>query len=357
MARSFDPLESQLSRLPVLEPDPDREALLLRRCYRVMAGQRADGRCSRLNLRTVAFEALQREHRQPASMSWHHNAIPMADESEDQELRRWFELIRAESQSRSEERSARLAHRLIRSVLPLFVIDERDHLERIGTCVMVRVEAQLFLLTAGHVLADSGGRQLWAISGPKGRTIGLPAGTYVSHNGDAEIDVGVIPLPANALHSFFDGCTPIEESEINESYVVDYGIGKNSIYLIGYPASNSQVRVNHADKTVRQTSFQFTGLAEVEEVYRRESLSVAHHLVVEFANVRSGGQPATPPKLQGVSGGGMFHLVTREADATIRLVAIATEHRRAPELVVGTRIEHFLAVARQLRARESGFDD
>jgi hypothetical protein len=37
----------------------------------------------------------------------------------------------------------------------------------------------------------------------------------------------------------------------------------------------------------------------------------------------------------------MFHLVTRDADATIQLVAIATEHRHAHQLVVGTRIEHF----------------
>lgn len=286
-------------------------------------------------------------------MSCHYEAAPMGDESEDQELRRLIAAIRAESQSRSEERSSRLANRLIRSVLPLFVMDERDHLERIGTCVMVRVDARLFLLTAGHVLADAGTRQLWAISGPRGRTIGLPNGTSVSHDGDTEIDVGVIPLPPNAL-SFFDGCTPIEESEINESYVVDQGIGKNSIYLIGYSASNSQVRVNHADKTVRQTSFQFTGLAEIEEVYRRESLSVLHHLVVEFANVRSGGQPARPPQLQGVSGGGMFHLMTLDTDATIRLVAIATEHRRPEELVIGTRIEHFLRVARQIRPYGSG---
>lgn len=285
-------------------------------------------------------------------MSCHHDAAPMADEFEEQELRRLFESIRAESQSRSEERSTRLAHRLIRSVLPLFVVDERDHLERIGTCVMVRVDSQLFLLTAGHVLTEAGTKQLWAISGPKGRTIGLPSGISVSHDGDTEIDVGVIPLPENALLSFFEGCTPIEESEINEDYVVEHGIGRNSIYLIGYSASNSQVRVNHADKTVCQTSFQFTGLTEIEEVYRRESLSVAHHLVVEFANVRSGGQPATPPQLQGVSGGGMFHLVTRDADATIRLVAIATEHRRAEEIVVGTRIEHFLGVAKQIRPRD-----
>jgi hypothetical protein len=271
----------------------------------------------------------------------------MADEPDEDELRRLFETIRAESLNRSEERSTKLAHRLIRSVLPLFVMDERDHLQRIGTAVLVRVDGRLFLLTAGHVLIDAGEQQLYAISGPKGRTVGLPNGSSVSYDGDTEIDVGVIPLPANAM-SFFDGCTPIEEADINESYVVDHAIAKNSIFLIGYSASNSQVRVNHLDKTVRQTSFQFTGLAEVEEVYQREKLSVAHHLVVEFANVRSGGEPTIPPKLQGVSGGGMFHLVTRDTDATIQLVAIATEHRHAQQLVVGTRIEQFLRLIRQL---------
>jgi len=153
--------------------------------------------------------------------------------------------------------------------------------------------------------------------------------------------------------SFFDDCSPIEAGDINPSYVVDHGLGKNSICLIGHSASNSQVRVNHAEKTVHQISFQFTGLAEVDAIYQRESLSTTHHLIVEFGNVRSEGRPTTPPKLQGVSGGAMFHLVTRDVDATIQLVAIATEHRRAAELVVGTRIEHFLNVARNMRSHHA----
>jgi hypothetical protein len=116
------------------------------------------------------------------------------------------------------------------------------------------------------------------------RLIGLPTGSVVSDDGEAEIDVGVIPLPANAM-SFFDGCTPIEDAGINASYVVDHAIAKNSIFLIGYSASNSQVRVNHADKTVRQTSFQFAGLAEVEEVYQREGL-LSDPLGGRFANIQ-----------------------------------------------------------------------
>lgn len=99
---------------------------------------------------------------------------------DEDELRRLIEAIREESLSRSEERSTNLAHRLMRTVLPLFVMDERDHLKRVGTCLLVRIEGRLFLLTAGHVLNDAGEQQLYAISGPTGRTVGLPKGRTFS---------------------------------------------------------------------------------------------------------------------------------------------------------------------------------
>ena len=170
----------------------------------------------------------------------------------------------------------------------------------------------------------------------------------MTHDGSIELDVGVIPLPRNAM-VVFDGCSPIDESEINESYTVDHSIGRNSIFVMGYSASRSQFRVNHVDKAIKQSSLQFTGLAESQEIYDREAMSSGHHLIVEFGSVRSGAQPAVPPTLQGVSGGGMFHLVTRDVDATVRLVALATEHRRSVELIVGTRIEHFLKLAREMK--------
>jgi hypothetical protein len=46
------------------------------------------------------------------------------------------------------------------------------------------------------------------------------------------------------------------------------------------------VRVNHADKTVHQTSLQFAGLAELDELYRRELRLTAHQLIIEFGNVQ-----------------------------------------------------------------------
>jgi hypothetical protein len=48
----------------------------------------------------------------------------------------------------------------------------------------------------------------------------------------------------------------------------------------------------------------------------------------------------------GVSGGGVFHIsrITFEGP----LVAIATENRRLPRLIVSTRIKHFMLFAREL---------
>jgi hypothetical protein len=61
-----------------------------------------------------------------------------------------------------------------------------------------------------------------------------------------------------------------------------------------------------------------------------------------------GGRRVNPPKLQGGSGGGVFH-ISRETNHGA-LVAIATQNRRNGRLIVGTRIKHFLAMVRELKA-------
>jgi hypothetical protein len=55
------------------------------------------------------------------------------------ELRRLLEDMRAQSQAQSQVRSTRLTARLIQTVWPLFVTDDRDHLVRIGTYLLVRI--------------------------------------------------------------------------------------------------------------------------------------------------------------------------------------------------------------------------
>ena len=106
-------------------------------------------------------------------------------------------------------------------------------------------------------------------------------------------------------------------------------------------------------------SFQFTRLGEPPDTYLKESLDPAAHLLVEFdrENFRFKGQSITGPKVQGVIGGGMFHLADSGAAPTAALVAMATKHRRPSRLIVGTRIEHFMRLARELIITERALFD
>ena len=73
------------------------------------------------------------------------------------------------------------------------------------------------------------------------------------------------------------------------------------------------------------------------------------HILLDFDHkeIRVEGRRAAPPKLQGVSGGGIFHISRKALRG--RLVAIATENRQRSRLIVGTRIKHFLAIVRTLK--------
>jgi hypothetical protein len=84
------------------------------------------------------------------------------------------EILRA-SRHNSAERGRRLAERLAHSVLPLFVKDARRRPDRIGSCVLVRVESRPYAFTAGHVLEAAGSSQLFASPGPKGKLLPLPS--------------------------------------------------------------------------------------------------------------------------------------------------------------------------------------
>lgn len=82
---------------------------------------------------------------------------------------------------------------------------------------------------------------------------------------------------------------------------------------------------------------------------RIEEVSKSDHMLLDFDHkeIRVEGSRANPPKLQGVSGGGIFHVSRKRMQGS--LVAIATQNRRTSRLIVGTRIKHFLVIVRELK--------
>jgi hypothetical protein len=257
--------------------------------------------------------------------------------------------LRGASARKSEARRL-LAERLQESVLPLF-IHRGGQPDRIGSCVLVRSDSDFFAFTAAHVLLDAGSVTLFAPSeGRGGKLLPLPpCNAHLKSSGrDDALDVGVLAFPALHLGSFqrrvFLAGTEIEQDDRLDDQSV-----KSFYFVLGYSASRTQVKVSHAKRRIHQQSFHFaTGPVDAAE-YLQEKISQADHILLDFDHneIMVGGRRENPPKLQGVSGGGIFQ-ISRD---TYRdpLIAIATQNRRRSRLIMGTRIKHVLAVARELK--------
>jgi hypothetical protein len=237
-------------------------------------------------------------------------------------------------------------------VSPLFIADGNGPPDRIGSCVLVRLDSEFFAFTASHVISEAGTARLLAPSGGKGGTL-LPLPPCTAHlwttGGDNDLDVAVLALPSRQLGCFQQRVF-LSGSEIDQDDRPDDQGVASFYFVLGYSASRTQVKMDRVRRRhIDQRSFHCcTGPVSPAE-YLEEELSQADHIALDFDHeeIVIEGRRNTAPKLQGVSGGGIFY-ISRETKHG-PLVAIATQNRRPSRLILGTRIKHFIAIAREMK--------
>jgi len=258
-----------------------------------------------------------------------------------------------EASARESEERRLLAERLQESVVPLFIGDSDGQPDRIGSCVLVRLDSDLFAFSAAHVIREAASARLFAPSeGMGGKLLPLPPCTaHLSSSGNHnDLDVGVLALPARQLGPFqqrvFLGGTEIDQNDLQD----DQGLA-SFYFVLGYSASRTQVKVSKAERHIHQRSFHCSTNPVDAAEYLQEEMSQSDHILLDFDHkeIVIGGTQVNPPKLQGVSGGGVFH-ISRETKLG-PLVGIGTQNRRNSRLIVATRIKHFLAIAREFKAK------
>jgi hypothetical protein len=123
--------------------------------------------------------------------------------------------------------------------------------------------------------------------------------------------------------------------------------------VLGYSASRTQVRISHERRQIEQKSFHCMTSPVAAAEYAREDVPQPDHLLLDFdhKDIVVAKRRVTPPRLQGVSGGGVFHISRDTLQGP--LVAIATRNLRNSRLIVGTRLKHFLSMAREMKATVS----
>jgi hypothetical protein len=260
-----------------------------------------------------------------------------------------------EGAARRAEELRQLAERLQESVLPFFIEDERGRPVRKGSCVLVRLDSDYYAFTAAHVIRGAASSRLWAPPGGKsGKLLPFPWSTSFSTSGGSRdpFDGGVFVLPASTLGSFAR-CIFLTGSEIDEGDEPDDRKLASCYFVLGYPESRRRVKISHGTHFIHQESFHCTTTPVDAAEYRQENRSQSDHILLDFdhKDIRVAGMRVTPPRLQGVSGGGLFHISRNTCQGP--LVAIATDNPRNSRLIIGTRLKHFLAMARDLKATAS----
>ncbi|HEY1801817.1 MAG TPA: hypothetical protein VGG46_12860, partial [Terriglobales bacterium] len=106
--------------------------------------------------------------------------------------------------ARKSEEKRLLAERLQESVVPLFIGGRNGQPDRIGSCVLARLDSDFFAFTAAHVIRHAGSAQLFAPSeGKGGKLLPLPPCTaHLNSSGRDDLDIGVLVLPAWRLGPF-----------------------------------------------------------------------------------------------------------------------------------------------------------
>jgi hypothetical protein len=144
--------------------------------------------------------------------------------------------------ARRAEEQQRLAERL-ESVVLLFMDDDRGQPDRLGSCVLVRLDSDYYAFTAAHVLRYVGSSRLSALStGRGGDLLPLPPSTaWLSPTTiDNDLDVGVLALPASALGAF-ERRVFLTGPEIDQGDQPDDAEFASSYFVLGYSASRTQV--------------------------------------------------------------------------------------------------------------------
>lgn len=259
--------------------------------------------------------------------------------------------ILGEAAARKEKEKQLLTERLQESVVPLFIY-RAGQPDRVGSCVLVRLDSEFYAFTAAHVIRDSGSAKLFAPSeGRGGKLQPLPPSTahLKSSRGNNDLDAGVLSLPVRRLGAFQHHVF-LSDADIDQDDLPDDQDDLRSFYFVlGYSGSRTQVKVSRAERRIHQQSFRCSTQPIDAAEYLQEGMAKSDHILLDFDHkeIHVEGRRASPPKLQGVSGGGIFLIFRKVTRGP--LVAIATENRRRSRLIVGTRIKHFLAIVRALK--------
>lgn len=236
-----------------------------------------------------------------------------------------------------------LCQELYTRVCPLYRLDDRDRPYLVGTGIPFFTSHGSYLLTASHVLDDLDKSHV--ISAGSQTLVRFHKSSIVLEHVDnkfADVDIGAIRLASNVsqeLEGRFQFVSPAECGGVVHH-------NKLSLYvIIGYPHTRNKPRpLSMSEHRATPTYVILREFSDTDNLYTAH-LHPSVHFALE-APLKSAmdftGKNRLLPKLQGMSGGGVWRVGLNKKTGAIDsavLVGIGIEHHKKHAAVVVTRIE------------------
>jgi hypothetical protein len=235
-------------------------------------------------------------------------------------------------------------------LVPLYLPNERDKLQLLGSGILLRIAGRQFLITAAHVLDDaSPERPIYIPNEERGDSPlqGIPCVTAIPEGGERRhdrLDIGVVEM-----HNATIGNLPGYEFLT----VADIGMSERPVEgctysLMGFPYTKN--KPPYCTNHVRPTLVTYTTTSADESLYQSmgsaTDTSLLLHLKREdtmLAYGNRGKAPATAPHPKGMSGGAVWRLegVARQAgcNSVNKLVGVFIEYHKDHHVVVATKVD------------------
>ena len=222
-----------------------------------------------------------------------------------------------------------------------------DHLEQIGSGVLLVLNSKTFLLTVAHITDYL---EFGALYLPSHDGFAQIYGNYSSFKlpanykrVDDKVDIAYFKLNESISNSIHNSIKPLQRNNLhlNESLV------ENNIYTFsGFPLSKGKKRGTQHTSEI----FSYSGTAASQADYENHKYDKNLHIVVRFNRKKSftpEGVKQMPPYPRGISGGAIYSwpkdVMTRKKDYEFHLVGIGHTYKERKNLFVGTRINAYLA--------------
>lgn len=241
-----------------------------------------------------------------------------------------------------------LAHleRPSKSVCPIF--RRTTILEQFGSGVFIRIDDNVFLVTAAHVSDDRYSSPLW-ISSQDGFTQleGYFAEIRIPDSGDRNddnYDFSYYRLPHSVVESLHPELLILDHEDCDTFDTTAEG---DAYTLIGYPAKKSRNKGLHAKTSL----YSMSGEAVERELYSEFGINIQHHILIRYRRKKTKNfltrVRSTAPHPNGMSGGGVFAW-TKELPDQSRisqpgLCGITIEYNESENVFIVTRLNLIIA--------------